>query len=88
VIQFVQESKWKKFIVRASTFVEKYPEIKADWKKIAGKKTEITANARSLAVPDQFSLTSKERMRLGRPAECDHGVIVGNGCAACDGKFE
>jgi hypothetical protein len=31
VIQFAQESKWQKYIVRASTFVEKYPAIKSDW---------------------------------------------------------
>jgi len=87
VIQFVQRSKWKKFIVRASTFVEKYPEIKAAW-KLAGKRTENKANASGPTVPDEFALTSKERMRLGRPAECDHGIVIGAGCAACDGEFE
>jgi len=45
VMDFSQASKWKKFVVRAKTFVEKYPEMREQWVKLSNKLTPEKAKA-------------------------------------------
>jgi uncharacterized protein YdaU (DUF1376 family) len=45
VIDFSQISKWKKFVVRAKVFVEKYAEMKEQWLKVRNRLTPEKAQA-------------------------------------------